>query len=145
MRIRPLLIPLVLSAIAGCGASTGQVSGKVTFKSQPVSRGNLVLKSSAQPDLEFFGMVREDGSYQISYRTYNGLPVGKYTVTISRHVLPGGKDLPAGEKGQVLIDAGKTIQQAFTFEKNIVAGNNGIDFELSEGKMQIIPFDKGDS
>jgi len=129
---------LACCLLAGCGSAAGQVSGKITFKSQPVPDARIAFKSLAEADHEFFGVSNENGEYQVSYRTFKGLPAGRYTVTINRHVLRGGKSIPTGEKGISLIDAGKTIQQAFTFEKDIVAGANTLDFELSTGTKKII-------
>jgi hypothetical protein len=123
----------------GCGEPVGQVTGLVTWKKQPVVGAELVFQSSSKPEETFSGNSGEGGKYQISYRTHKGLPVGAYKITITRYTAPGGKDLPAGEQGDVLKSQGKAVRQAFAFEKTITAGANAIDFELSEGKKVQLP------
>lgn len=130
------LVAAGLLGLAGCGTPTGQVTGKVFWNQKPVPRAELLFEATADAQLQFFGNSDEEGKYHVSYRTFKGLPVGRYKVTITNYTLPGGKPLPEGEKGRVLIDGGKAVQTAFTFEENISQGMQTLDFELSRGQKQ---------
>jgi hypothetical protein len=55
-------------------------------------------------------------------------------VTITCYRLPGGKPLPAGEESTVIKTQGRAVKHAVVFEKEIVAGANAIDFEMTQGK-----------
>lgn len=120
--------------LGGCGVPTGQVKGQVLWNQKPVARAELCFESTTDAQMQFFGSADDAGNYHVSYRTFKGLPVGQYKVTIIHYTLPGGKPLPEGEKGRVLIDDGKAIQTTFTFQENIAAGAQTIDFELAKGQ-----------
>ena len=85
--------------LAGCGTPSGQVSGKVTFKDQPAAGAELKFESASNAEEQFFGIAGDDGAYALSYRTLDGLPPGRYVVTITHFTLPGGRPLPSGEEG----------------------------------------------
>jgi hypothetical protein len=85
---------LLLTALAGCGPSTGTVSGQVTYKGQPVP-GAIVMFRPADPATNAVTAVLDaDGRYSVV------LPVGEVTVSVDnrnlepRPVLTGG--VPAG-------------------------------------------------
>lgn len=120
--------------LAGCGTPVGRVTGKVTHKDQPVAGAELVFQSEAKKDEQFFGNAGDDGTYQVSYRTYNGLPVGRYQVTVRHYTLPNGKPLPPGEAGAALKSDEKAVERVYVFTKEIVTGTNAVDFELTKGK-----------
>ncbi len=136
--LRPhVLLPILALAIAGCGTSdTGQVSGVVTLNGQKVGGAELFFASSSNEDDQFIGIASNNGEYQVSYRTLDGLPVGKYTVRVSIHTLPNGAPFPPGDKADELRDDGKLVQRVFIFEKEVQGGQNTIDFELSEGQQE---------
>ena len=126
----------LLLALGGCGPPSGQVAGKVTFKGQPAAGAELKFQSASNADEQFSGIAGDDGAYVLSYRTLEGLPPGRYNVTITHFTLPGGKPLPAGEAGEVLKSAEKAVKANYVFEQEIVAGPNSIDFELTKGQKQ---------
>lgn len=78
-----LLIVLLVLFICGCAAKpkTAQLSGKVTFKGQPVPAGYI----SFTPDIGH-GEVRliniKDGVYDSAQQTPPGIPPGHYTLQI---------------------------------------------------------------
>lgn len=122
--------------IIGCGTPVGQVTGKVTHHGSPVAEAQLVFRSTAKSDDQFFGLSDQNGTYHVSYRTYQGLPVGDYEVTVTWHTLPGGKPLPPGETGRVLKETGKAVKHEVVFQKQISRGTNAIDLELNDGKKK---------
>lgn len=135
MRYLIRVMVLVLTAgVAGCGPGVGRVTGRITLKGEPVVWADLRFESASTPAGEFFGLITDDGTYAVSYRELKGLPIGSYRVTVTRYTQPDGKPLPAGEAGRVAKSSGKVGKTAYQFEKEIVAGTNAIDLELSDGK-----------
>ena len=84
------LVVFTLAALPGCGRSgpkTVSVSGKVTYKGKPVSKGNVVFQPVDLPKGRPFrpsrGELREDGSYRMSTFSRDDGPMpGKYRVII---------------------------------------------------------------
>jgi hypothetical protein len=76
--VRPLLFfSLCAALLAGCSSEpeTAKVSGKVTYKGQPVTGGQMYFYPAEGGGLP--GSITPDGTYAIV-----GLPPGKVTVTI---------------------------------------------------------------
>lgn len=128
---------------SGCGTSVGTVGGKVTLKSQPVTAGEIVFRSREVAENEFFGEIIQDGTYHVSYRTKGGLPPAKYEISITHYTQRNGKPLPEGEKGVVLRSEGRVRKNLYVFEKDIAAGKNELDFELTLGKKTKLIEDDG--
>jgi hypothetical protein len=74
-----------LVAAAGCGKSTGTVSGKVYYKDQPLNSGTVTFLTDKEA---FRGFIKEDGSYSVSK-----VPVGDVTITVTVNPQPN----PAGK------------------------------------------------
>lgn len=130
----------VLLAAAGCGGTTGQPAGKVTWNHQPVSGAEIAFEPEAGPESAAFGSSGEDGTYRLEFRKGTGLPTGRCKVTITRYTLPNGKPLPEGEEGAALRgDEDKVRRHTVVFDKEIAAGPNALDFELTEGKASAEP------
>jgi hypothetical protein len=131
-----LLPAALLCAPAGCGSgpTTGQVTGKVTLNRLNVGGAQLAFQSTTNPDDLFVGTSSANGNYSVSYRTLDGLPTGRYKVTISIFTLKSGVPFPPGEQAEELKDQGKLVAANYEFEQDIAAGSNTIDFELSNGK-----------
>lgn len=128
---------VVVLLLVGCGQPVGQPAGKVTWKTQPAAGADLTFQSEKDATLQFFGRSGDDGRYQVSYRTYKGVPVGRYKVTVAWQFLPGGKPLPGGEAGNLLRNSGKAIKKGFVFEADVAAGASTLDLELSQAKQTI--------
>jgi hypothetical protein len=71
--------------VGGCGAKTGTVSGKVTYKGEPVPGGFINFLPQTGPDQGrvFSSTIDESGSYQVA-----GVPVGPVKIIIQD---PGGR------------------------------------------------------
>lgn len=130
------LAPAALLALAGCGRSVGQVSGKVLWQGQPVAGAELTFQPEKAPEDRFSGVSGEDGAYYVSYGDRGGLPAGRYRVVVNRYTLPNGKPLPAGEAGQALRAEGRAVRQSYAFEQDVAAGANVVNFELTRGRKQ---------
>jgi hypothetical protein len=67
---------LLLAALAGCGASKGNVSGKVTFGARPVVYGTVTFIGS--DGLPRSGEIAPDGYYEV-----RGVGVGEAKVAVA--------------------------------------------------------------
>jgi len=83
---------LAFVLVAGCtGGRTqtlGKISGKVTYKGQPVKAGNVVFHSDSEGN--FSGPLLIDGTYEVA-----DVPPGAMTVTIENEFLNPDKKAPA--------------------------------------------------
>ncbi len=134
-RFRIVLWALPFVACLGCGGSTaGQVEGRVTLNESPVTGAALRFVAADNQDHVFVGASGENGKYQIDYRTFEGLPPGKYQIVVTVSLLPGGVPFPPGERGDSLRAEGKLVETMYEFEQDIAAGSNEINLELNQGK-----------
>jgi hypothetical protein len=78
---RPLycLFALVLLALAGCGATTGDVTGTVTYQGKTVASGTVIIAGS--DSLPYYGTIEDDGSYIVPM-----VPIGSAKIAV---VSPG--------------------------------------------------------
>lgn len=65
----------LLVAVAGCGPKTGTVSGKVTYKGEPLKGGNVIFASEKGQSL--LAPIGEDGTY-----TIQNVPVGEAKIAV---------------------------------------------------------------
>jgi hypothetical protein len=71
-----LLVPVLLVSVWGCGSNnTATVTGKVTFKGQPLRCGSVVFRSVEKRN--HTGMIGTDGVY-----TAINVPMGKMRVAV---------------------------------------------------------------
>ncbi len=123
---------ILITTLCGCGGPLGRVDGKVTLKGQPVADADIVFQPEENPNTWYSGLSFEDGSYQLSYGRSSGLPVGRYTVKVTYYALKNGQPLPSGEEGKALRDEEKAVAKTVSFDRDISAGKNTLDFELDE-------------
>ena len=78
--------------VAGCGGSTGNVSGKVTYKGAALKGGTIGFVDSSG---RVMGAALEgDGTYKIK-----NLPTGEYKVTVETASVRPPENLPVGGFG----------------------------------------------
>jgi len=129
-------LALITLPFLGCGSGepSGTVSGKVTYKGEPVSEAIVTFKhvengASAQGELD------SSGQYEI-VGADGGLPIGSYTVMIT---VPQVED-PKSPKGQspmfmdkVMPNVPKQYRSASSpLKADLVEGANTHDFELKD-------------
>ncbi len=86
--IQPWMQIVLLSAavsvvVGGCnrGPAMAPVSGKVTYKGQPLKHGNVLFQPSVGPPAK--GEIGPDGSYTLStYKKNDGAVLGKHRVQV---------------------------------------------------------------
>lgn len=75
---------LVVSAVfGGCnrGPEMAPVSGKVTYKGQPLKHGNILFQPSIGPPAK--GEIGPDGTFSLStFKTNDGAVIGKHRVQV---------------------------------------------------------------
>ena len=85
--------------VIGCGkkADYGSVSGRVTFKGQPVSEGQVVF---FEPEIYVYqtARIRPDGTYSVKMSDGPGLATGKYQVAVMPPVVEGPGSKSAGPR-----------------------------------------------
>lgn len=78
---------LLAVAAAGCGSSgpqTGRVSGKITHKGEPLTKGNITFVPNAPDTPNAVSPIGPDGTYELTTSEYGrGAVVGDYKVAIS--------------------------------------------------------------
>lgn len=132
-----LVVHFALMGLVGCGPDAGTPDGKVTHKGAPVTGAELRFQPADNPDVLIVGQTGDDGSYAIDYAGRSGLPVGKYTVTVTTVTQRNGEPIPDGELGAVIrADPERSRRRSYVFEKEIPAGFAAIDFDLADGKPQ---------
>src|SRR4051812_20209294 len=104
-RLGRLVPPALLAlALAGCGAPTGDISGKVTLNGKPLPGGFVAFLSSGDNPAAVSGVIQPDGTYSVSR-----VPVGAVAITIqgvrgpaqgAGPMLPGAKSAPPPEVGK---------------------------------------------
>jgi hypothetical protein len=63
--------------LAGCGGSTGEVSGTVRFQGGPMRGGQVTFTSQHRGGVSAFAWIGENGSYMI-----RGCPTGPVKITV---------------------------------------------------------------
>ena len=123
---------LVGSGCGGAGAPVGSVSGKVTYRGEPVTEGTVSFTSDILA-ASGTGEVQPDGTYTLATQG-DGLPLGKYQVCImppmqeeSLHpqlsAAPVAKDMPnIPQKYRSFRTSG--------FEATVQEGENAHDFDM---------------
>ena len=95
---------IILAFITGCSGGsnappTGKVTGKVSFRGQPVTVGTVIFVPQAGGP-SAYGMIQADGSYELSTDTSSGggdgAVIGKHKVAIraQKETEPGGRAAP---------------------------------------------------
>jgi len=85
--------PVLVVLAAGCGASTGSVSGKVTTKGAPVTGGNLTFVSTEnKPSASV--TINPDGTYTIPK-----IQAGTYKICVDTESLKPTGTVPKGAIG----------------------------------------------
>jgi hypothetical protein len=74
-RCAVVLLAVALPLAAGCGSKKGDVSGKITYKGQPLPYGSIQFLSPAGA---FVGEIGSDGIYSVA-----GVPSGTSKISIT--------------------------------------------------------------
>ena len=85
---RPLagLLGSVLVAVTGCGATTGDVTGTVTYQGKIVGSGEVIIAGS--DSLPYHGTIHDDGSYIVPK-----VPLGSAKIAVVSPDPDAGNDM----------------------------------------------------
>jgi len=129
-----LALATCLVVVCGCGAKDSRpklatVRGKVTLKGQPVALAKVMFLP-VEGGQSSEGETGPSGEYELYFRENEpGAQIGKHKITISTFVPTELDDL-----GKKVGGRGETIPAQYntnsTLEKEVVAGENVIDFDL---------------
>jgi hypothetical protein len=84
---RFVFIAFSLFTLTGCGASTGAVTGTVTYQNKTVASGTVVVFGS--DSLPYYGIIQEDGSY-----TVPKVPAGPAKIAVVSPGPDAGQHMP---------------------------------------------------
>ena len=130
-------LAVLLLFTAGCGerVKLGRVSGKITYKGQPVPTGTITfLPTSTGPPAS--AGIRPDGTYTLeTVDIGTGAVVGKHTVMIT--ALQDSPAVGAEERTPlpppiIPVKYGNTSTSGLTAD--VQEGDNTIDFDLKDDK-----------
>ena len=129
-----LVLAASLLLLSGCGSGSGRpqlatVRGKVYLKGQPIEKAKIMfLPVGGGQSSE--GESNPSGEYELFFRAGEpGAQIGKHKVTISTFIPPEVDDLGTKTGGRAEVFPSQYNSNT-TLEKEVVAGENVIDFDL---------------
>ena len=90
--LRILIVSMALLPLMGCGSKRNQggvVTGKITYKGQPVNGAMLHLYPIAGKSPDISIPVTQEGTFQSS-----NIPPGEYKIVVESHSPPPARDMP---------------------------------------------------
>lgn len=124
------VLVLGLLFVTGCsegGPDRGQVSGKITWKGEPVVDATVsFLPVEGRASV---GTTDQDGAYKLAYsKGKTGALLGEHTITISHD--PNDPSIAPA----VPLPAQFSIRTTTPLKRTVEAGSNTIDIELNDAK-----------
>ena len=125
----------LLATATGCGNGLASVSGNVTLNNAPLKGGGDVramvyLYPAGGTGAPAVGLVDEDGSYEITTGTQEGVLPGSYLVSISASQLIG-EDIPGEPRSARRITPAKYADpRQSNLRIEVEEGSNTFDFEM---------------
>lgn len=138
---RALFIALALFAVAGCwGRSqpTGTVTGKVTYKGNPVPAGCLVTFVS-EKGIAALGTVGASGRYQLMFAGKPDVPALQYNISVTYPGVTGPEMTDEDERKymagntETIAKFARKAQSAPIPKKYADEFNSGLSFQIKEG------------
>ena len=139
VRLVPVLgAALVLLTLPlGCGPGgpqKGSVSGKVTYKGQPVPKGTITFVATAPDGRNATGELDPEGNYTLQTEAPgDGALLGEYNVTIYAHDEPILDYVPTTPvKPKLLAPAKYENPETSGLKATVKSGSNRFDFDLKD-------------
>jgi hypothetical protein len=151
------LLPLIAACglviiLDGCGGGAerpamGRVSGKVTYKGQPVTSGSVIFTPARDQGKEAAGgrvatgNIQPDGTYTLTtFDTGDGAVLGQHVVTVEAHgqTTMTGVPIDPKTKRPRYVPAKSTIPEKYgsldktPLRHTVEPGNNTFDLELKD-------------
>lgn len=129
-----LILPILSVGCGSSGPAMGRVSGKVTYKGSPLTKGTVTFQSTAPNGRNATGEIQSDGSYTLqTEKPGDGALAGDYKVTIFAHdeeLLDYIPTKPLPPKRLAPAKYEKTETSGLT--ATVKSGSNPLNFELTE-------------
>ena len=125
-RLALVFVPVLGLFLAGCGGSWATASGTVTLDGAPLKDGTVSFHPAGDGPTAY-GTVK-DGAFTVSTGQRDGLPVGKYKVTISASTIP---EEGTKERAKMLTPPKYATAATTPLEADVTAGANTLKFEMS--------------
>ncbi|MBX6313671.1 MAG: hypothetical protein IRY99_12245 [Isosphaeraceae bacterium] len=131
------LLPILILA-SGCGRSTPErpetvpLSGKVTYKGQPIPKGTVTFQADSGPVAT--GQIQPDGTYRMTtFEPGDGVVLGHHRVAIIANtedptLMPGSS--PGYRAPKDLIPASYGDPRTSNLEANVQKDTRNLDFNL---------------
>jgi hypothetical protein len=136
---------LLLFAVCGVGyllfsgPGFGSVSGTVTLNNEPLGDADVVFIPEDDPEQAALRTTtNKEGKFKLAGYTREGVPTGKYKVTVSKLVLPNGQ-VPSGEEADQARASGRLrhavhpdygVREKTPLNAVVERGGNDFTFEL---------------
>ena len=129
-----LILPILSVGCGSSGPAMGRVSGKVTYKGSPLTKGTVTFQSTAPNGRNATGEIQSDGSYTLQTENpSDGALLGEYKVAIYAHdeeVLDYTPAKPVPLKRLAPAKYEKTETSGLT--ATIKSGSNPLNFDLTD-------------
>ena len=117
---------------SGDGVSRGAVKGKVTLDGEPLQEGRIMFEPTGGNQGPVAGGSIEGGAYEIGVE--KGVVVGKNLVRINA-IRKTGKKVKSIMSDEMVDETEEAVPEKYntnsTLEKDVQAGENVLDFELT--------------
>jgi hypothetical protein len=122
-------------AVAGCGSNLAQVSGVVTLDGEPLRGGEgihatVFFQPATGEGASAAGTLDENGVYQLSCGSLEGIPPGEYVVTFSASEIIPSKTPGGTPTGRSISDPKYASAKTSNIRFEVQLGDNECDITL---------------
>ena len=121
---------VVLCLLAGCGKHDSLVTGSVLLNAQPLGGGTVTFYPVAGGPA-VYGMIQNDGTYELHTGGDKGLKPGDYRITVVRTDNPPAAPGKAPPMGRLATPEKYSRLQTTDLQATIKPGANEIPLNLS--------------
>lgn len=135
----------IAAAMSGCGGEAGlaSVKGRVTYKGQPVTTGEIFFTPDEPGKRGAKGVIGSDGYYTLgTFGNGDGAYVGKHKVS----VISQGPDkpIPPKMKNRMLEEDMQGTGDPLVPKKYFSPQSSGLTADVADGKSNVIDFELKD-
>jgi hypothetical protein len=142
-RILPIVVPVLLVALAGCGGDNrARVSGKVTYQDKPLPGGTVVFvtedngkqdRAPIQPDGTYSAANVPMGNLRVGVEPATKGAIGNMPIDAAKPVIPA--DSPAakvyGQSGAAYVDIPENLRNPATSNITLKVEKSAQTFDIT--------------